>query len=161
MRLFCLAVFSVLFAGCVGLHEAPRVEKVALPNKTVAQAKSGAISYLVSQGWAPKQGDSLVTTFEKEAGGSAQFLYNEVGSSTTKDRFTLTILEAPNGSEIMGHLVMVYMRYGKPQESSTDLSNARGKFLLDCVRASILGEPIPEPPPRTNSPPVETRGATR
>lgn len=155
------ALALALLTGCAGLYEPPRLEKATLPNKTVAEARSGAISYLVSQGWAPKQGDALVLQFEKLASGSAQFLYNEVGSQNTMDRFTLTLLDSPGGPEILGHLVMVYMRHGTPQETSTDQTNARARHLVACVRASILGEPIPAPPVTTNSPALATRGATR
>lgn len=147
-----------LLTACVGIHEPIKTERVSLPGKSIAEARSAAVSYLVGSGWTPKLTDPLMLQFEKEANFSAQFLLQEGGSQTVRDRLTLTFLESSAGLELIGHLVLVNTRFGNQQEQSTDQTNARGRYLVTCVRASILGEPIPAPPISTNSPAVSTRG---
>lgn len=159
--LITITILAVL-TGCAGVYEPVKVEKATVPNQTLPQVKASSISYLASQGWAPKSSDGTILTFEKPASGAAQFLYNQPGYQNARDRFTLTLLESPSGVEMIGHVVVVYMQHGNPQESHTDQTNAKARYLVSCVRASVLGEPIPEPPTKTNTlnKPVSTRGAS-
>lgn len=159
---FLLLLVLAMLTGCAGLHEAIHTERVTIPGKTVDQVRSSSVAFLITQGWTLKQSDALMLRFEKESPIAEQLVYNRAGAQATRDRLNITLLSAPSGVDLLGNLVVAYSgRGGSDQENSTDQSNARGRFVVSCVRASVLGEPIPKPPVSTNSAPVVTRGGHR
>lgn len=140
---------AVALYGCVTPQRAPLA--VVVDGQPPEKVRVAAVSHMVDTGWTPTSGDTLIMTFQKDLPFGAQLFVQEIGGQPARHQVTLTILpDGTNATKLLAHLATITTRYGNPQRHENREQDYRVLWLLECIRARSLGEPLPpepKPPP--------------
>jgi hypothetical protein len=148
---FPLLIFALsLLTGCV--TPAPQNSEVTI-SAPLAKVRQSAVAFLVANQWRPTRSDDLVLVFQKDGTASDIMLVD----SGSKQQLTLTLMEHTNGVRLLGFGARLY-RFGE----RTHLDIVPGvQWHLDGIKATALGQPIPETPKPERLPPAKTgKGAS-
>lgn len=139
-----------LLTGCV--TPAPKNSEVII-GAPLAKVRQSAVAFLVANQWRPTRSDDLVLVFQKDGTGP-DIVFVDPGS---KQQLTLTLMEHTNGVRLLGFGARLY-RFGE----RTHLDIVPGvQWHLDGIKATAIGQPIPETPKPERLPPAKTgKGAS-
>lgn len=149
LRSLCCLLFLAVLSGCV--TPAPRNAEVTIP-APVAKVRESAVAFLVANQWRPTRSDDLVMIFQKD-GTTHDLLMIDSGA---KQQITLTIVSQTNTVRLLGFGARLY-KFGE----RTHLDIVPGiQWHLEGIKATALGQPVPELPTPERLPPAKTGKGT-
>jgi hypothetical protein len=140
-----LLLASLFICGCVTPSRPPTT--VLVDGQPPEKVRVAAVTHMVETGWTPTSGDNLMLTFQKDLPFGAQIFVQEIGGQPARHQVTLTLLpDGTNSTRLLGYLAMITTRFGNPQRHENREQDHRLHWLLDCIRARAVGEPLPTEP---------------
>jgi hypothetical protein len=144
---------GILMLG--GCETAPRLvntqsgrAETVIPQVDSGKAKNAIATYMINSGWLPREADPLTLMFERNASADLQFFSREIGAQPVKVQARFSILETSEGARIIGSCHQLSTFLGKAQEEEMRQRMGYMQQLLDNIRATALGEPLPNLNPR-------------